>query len=129
MIINLSIFAIRKELILDIKNNKIKGAYGMNKNQDGYIYFIGNQSKTSIKIGFTRSKDINKRLKQLSTGNSEDLEILYSIQCDIYKEKLLHSQFSDYRLHGEWFKYEPVMKWIEYEKLQKDVLKQLGYIK
>ena len=42
----------------------------------GYVYLIGEiDNKGRYKIGSTKAKDVNKRLKQLQTGNSSELFI------------------------------------------------------
>lgn len=65
------------------------------------VYFITNGE--NIKIGY--SKNINKRLKQLNTGNDKKLYILGYIQGDKDKEKEIHKKFSKFRIrsNGEWF--------------------------
>lgn len=72
----------------------------------GYVYLIGeigNEGK--YKIGSTRAKDVNKRLKQLQTGNSNELFIKDYFETDTpFKlEKMLHNQFKSLNLIGEWF--------------------------
>ena len=72
----------------------------------GYVYLIGeiNNGK-KYKIGSTRAKDINKRLKQLQTGNSSLLYIKDSFETEhpFKLEKMLHNHFGDKALIGEWF--------------------------
>ena len=77
----------------------------------GYIYFIG--AKDKIKIGYTKNS-IEKRLKQLQTGNDETLVLLGYIRGGLDEEKMLHKQFSNYRIrkNGEWF--EPSAEIIDY---------------
>lgn len=72
----------------------------------GYIYLIGEiGNEKRYKIGSTRCKDINKRLKQLQTGNSEPLYIKESYETDkpFKLEKMLHNHFKSSNLIGEWF--------------------------
>lgn len=72
----------------------------------GYVYLIGEIGNDSrYKIGSTRSKDVNKRLKQLQTGSSSELYIKESFETDYpFKlEKMLHNRFKDKNLIGEWF--------------------------
>ena len=46
---------------------------------NGYIYLIGEVGNPNhYKIGLTRDKNIEKRLKKLQTGSSEELYIWYS---------------------------------------------------
>ena len=50
-------------------------------------------------------QNVNKRLKQLQTGNSGDLELIKFVLVENYKkvEKSLHSRFSNKRINREWF--------------------------
>ena len=72
----------------------------------GYVYLIGEiDNKGKYKIGSTRAKDINKRLKQLQTGNSSELYIKESYEKEhpFKLEKMLHNHFESSNLIGEWF--------------------------
>ena len=72
----------------------------------GYIYLIGEIGKEGrYKIGSTKAKDVNKRLKQLQTGNSSKLFIKesYETKHPFKLEKLLHNHFKSSNLIGEWF--------------------------
>lgn len=72
----------------------------------GYVYLIGEIGKEGIyKIGSTRAKDVNKRLKQLQTGNSSELFIKesYKTEHPFKLEKMLHNHFKSSNLIGEWF--------------------------
>lgn len=72
----------------------------------GYVYLIGEiDNKGKYKIGSTRAKDINKRLKQLQTGNSSELFIKESYETEhpFKLEKMLHNHFKSSNLIGEWF--------------------------
>ena len=72
----------------------------------GYVYLIGEiDNKGKYKIGSTRAKDINKRLKQLQTGNSSELYIKESYEKEhpFKLEKMLHNHFKSSNLIGEWF--------------------------
>lgn len=73
----------------------------------GYIYLIGEKDNIGkYKIGSTKAKDINKRLKQLQTGNSSELYIkhCYETEHPFKLEKMLHNHFKSSNLIGEWFK-------------------------
>lgn len=75
----------------------------------GYVYLIGEIGNESrYKIGSTRAKDVNKRLKQLQTGNSEELFIKESFETEhpFKLEKMLHNRFKSSNLIGEWFSLE-----------------------
>lgn len=43
----------------------------------GYIYLIRNRENLTYKIGVTKN-DPEKRVKQLQTGNSDELDLLYT---------------------------------------------------
>ncbi len=72
----------------------------------GYVYLIGeigNEGK--YKIGSTRAKSVDKRLKQLQTGNPSLLYIKDSFETahPFKLEKMLHNHFGDKAIIGEWF--------------------------
>ena len=72
----------------------------------GYVYLIGEVGNdTNYKIGSTRAKDVNNRLKQLQTGSSSELYIKESFETEYpFKlEKMLHNHFKEKNLIGEWF--------------------------
>ena len=71
----------------------------------GYVYLIGEKNLGKYKIGSTRSKDVNKRLRQLQTGNSSELFIKesYETEYPFKLEKMLHNYFSKSNIIGEWF--------------------------
>ena len=72
----------------------------------GYVYLIGEtENPGKYKIGSTRAKDINTRLKQLQTGNSSELYIKESFETEhpFKLEKMLHNHFKSSNLIGEWF--------------------------
>ena len=71
-----------------------------------YVYLIGEkENDNKYKIGSTRCKDINKRLKQLQTGNSNELYIkkFHETNFPFKLEKMLHNHFKSSNLIGEWF--------------------------
>lgn len=78
----------------------------MNKNT--YIYIIGN-NKGFIKVGL--SKDPQKRIKQLQTGNGDKLSLIFQecFECNrkkVFKiEKMIHRSLSSLcsKKEGEWF--------------------------
>jgi predicted GIY-YIG superfamily endonuclease len=93
----------------------------------GYVYFISNSSNTGIKIGY--SKNPNRRLGQLQTGNPEKLEIIYLLEGTKDTEKYFHRYFSNaYNIKNEWYDYKFVKNWIERDRIEKETLKDLGYI-
>lgn len=89
-----------------------------------FIYVIGNNEKRQ-KIGF--SKDVNKRLKSLQTGNPEKLILHHYVEIPENRvriiEKKIHTELSYKRISGEWFNLSPdeaknfldfaVIRWLE----------------
>ena len=72
----------------------------------GFVYLIGEENNENrYKIGSTRCKNINKRLKQLQTGNSNKLliENYYETNKPFKLETMLHNRFKDVNVIGEWF--------------------------
>ena len=72
----------------------------------GYVYLIGEMAnEVRFKIGSTKCIDVHKRLKQLQTGNSNQLYIKEYYQTDkpFKLEKILHNRFKYANLIGEWF--------------------------
>lgn len=67
------------------------------------VYLICNPATGQYKIGV--SKDVQKRLKQLQTGNGCELHIVASFESSYpyYVEKMLHRHFQKDRTEGEWF--------------------------
>lgn len=75
-----------------------------------YVYFIQQEGRGTqpVKIGY--SKDPEKRLLYLQTGNPIELRIKVWLECDteaeaVHLERLLHriAQKKFKRLMGEWF--------------------------
>ena len=101
----------------------------------GYVYLIGEENEENkYKIGSTKCKDINKRLKQLQTGNSNPLFIktYFETSRPFRLESMLHNKFRQYNVIGEWFELndEDVKKFKEEcERYQNiiDILKENPY--
>ena len=68
----------------------------------GFIYFIRENGKGHVKIGFAKS--IKQRLTTLQISHHGKLEVVGAIGGTMKIEKSLHRQFADYRLSGEWFR-------------------------
>lgn len=85
------------------------------------VYFFLDRKSNAIKIG--KADDIEERLAQLQTGNSNILEILYFIPCDNKKEAFdleaeLHIKYQHLWIMREWFTYdETVFNQVLVEKL------------
>ncbi len=68
-----------------------------------FIYLIRSEETGMYKVGV--SKHPKKRIKQLQTGNSEDLTLIHSFPSD-YPHKVetsLHNGYSPNKKRGEWF--------------------------
>ena len=67
------------------------------------VYLIRSKETGDYKIGI--SKNPQKRLKQLQTGNSSELELVETYKSKYANkiEKTLHNLLSHYKKEGEWF--------------------------
>jgi len=68
-----------------------------------YIYLIQSLEDGHYKIGI--SKNPNKRIQQLNTGNSSPLKLINSYKSE-FAEKIegaLHRKYSYLHKNGEWF--------------------------
>ena len=85
------------------------------KNDD--LYIIQSDVTGMIKIG--RSKNPEKRLKQLQTGNPNRLKLIATFKGQGWKEKLIHEDLKRWRKKGEWFSYDCVgsIPVVLYEKI------------
>ena len=63
-------------------------------------YFILDAWNRAVKIG--KSKNPEKRLKQLQTGHTRELKLIGVLEGDY--EKRFHRQWAHYLIRGEWFK-------------------------
>jgi len=89
-----------KDLLIAIKNIDID----IESSASLYVYIIQEASSGRYKIGI--SKNPEKRIRQLQTGNPDQLRLLgyFMTQGNGYQdEKSLHRQFSDFQLNSEWF--------------------------
>ena len=86
-------------------------------NSLGYVYFVvsdsqksKNPNNTLVKIGFT-TRELNKRLTELNTGNPSILRYCHYIICEKYPadkiEKYIHNLAKNYKLksspNSEWY--------------------------
>ena len=68
-----------------------------------YVYLIRSEETGMYKVGV--SKHPKKRIKQLQTGNSEDLTLIHSFPSH-YPHKVevaLHNGYAPNKKRGEWF--------------------------
>jgi hypothetical protein len=70
----------------------------------GYVYLIRNLENDTYKIGVTKN-DPQKRVKQLQTGCSSPLDLLYiyGTKYPYRLEKMLHTKFMLHKVEGEWY--------------------------
>lgn len=72
-----------------------------------YIYVIGTLEKQ--KIGF--SKNVERRLSTLQTGNSDLLRLHHAVDVPDdqarHVENTIHKEYSYLRIKGEWFRMSP----------------------
>jgi predicted GIY-YIG superfamily endonuclease len=68
-----------------------------------YVYLISDANSYIYKIGI--SKNPEKRLKSLQTGNDKNLKIIHKVLCEHSNkvETALHNQYSFLKVNGEWF--------------------------
>lgn len=71
--------------------------------EKSYVYLLKVSSEGIYKIGV--SKDVNKRVKQLQTGNPEPIEIIKTFLSKYpYKiESILHRRYNYKHVQGECF--------------------------
>ena len=71
-----------------------------------FIYLLGDAGQDdTFKIGITRGK-IEKRIKQLQTGNGEEIYLVnyYETDYPFFLERSLHLKFFPKQKKNEWFK-------------------------
>lgn len=73
------------------------------RDNKGYVYILKVSSDGIYKIGV--SKNVERRVKQLQTGNAEPIEIIRTFLSDYpYKvESVLHRKFQREHVHGECY--------------------------
>lgn len=74
-----------------------------------YLYVIIDSNQQHCKIGF--SKNPEKRLKTLQTGNSSKLILIHTVEVPVTRvkdfETQIHNELRVYQTKGEWFKVTP----------------------
>lgn len=70
----------------------------------GYVYLICDSANNLYKIGVTR-KTIDKRIKELQTGNATSLHLVAYHETDypFRIETMLHNKYANSKANGEWF--------------------------
>lgn len=77
-------------------------------NKRKFLYFI--KAGDRVKIG--TSNDVDKRIKQIQTGNPDTVEKLAEFEGFAERESGIHKELSDIRIRGEWFKFGEKIKWV-----------------
>lgn len=70
-----------------------------------FVYLLGDSGQdNTYKIGITRG-NVEKRIKQLQTGNSNDIYIInyHETKYPFYLERILHTRFNLKQKKNEWF--------------------------
>ena len=69
----------------------------------GFVYLLCDGDK--FKIGMTKHKDINKRIKELQTGNPYKIWIrdYYETNNPLKIEKMMHARHASSNIKNEWF--------------------------
>ena len=78
---------------------------------DMYVYAIRETETGRVKLGISR--DPEARLRQLQTGNSQELELVAFRKAEnrFDDEHALHSDARAYHLRGEWFDGQALETW------------------
>lgn len=71
--------------------------------KSGIVYLLCDGER--FKIGMTNRKDINKRIKELQTGNSNEiwLHSYYETNYPTKIEKMMHARHASSNIKNEWF--------------------------
>lgn len=77
----------------------------MINNTVSFLYIIASNTNGPVKLGYSDNPE--RRLKQLQTGNPENLKIFHCEEIEVDNirkaEKSLHTTLGYKRLKGEWF--------------------------
>lgn len=65
------------------------------------VYFLYDSDK-SIKIGYTKHKEVIKRINQLKTGSATKIILLGVIEGNLDREKEIHKMFKYLNINLEW---------------------------
>lgn len=70
---------------------------------NGWVYFALAEDSGRFKIG--KAKDVEKRLKSVQTGCSEELSVYGVLPAvdPLAMERAIHKRFAHWRIRGEWF--------------------------
>ena len=92
------------------------------------VYLIQSLEEGYYKIGV--SKNPKKRIKQLQTGNSSELKLIYSYPSEYANkiEKALHGQLSHCKKECEWFELSLVEE-LSFDVNCKQIETNIDYLK
>lgn len=94
--------------------------------KQGYIYFLQNVDTRNIKIG--HALNVDRRIRDLQTGNEADLILLKKVPGSYSYETIVKRKFQAYRIKREWFELglelQKFILWIDPEKSIQDQLDQ-----
>ena len=74
----------------------------------GFVYFARAGNSSFVKIGF--ASDVDRRMRELQTGNSSPVKALLTLSGDRALEGRLHKRFAADRKSGEWFRLSDEIK-------------------
>lgn len=79
----------------------------MIKSNIGYVYLINEVDTNNFKIGISKKPANEERIKNLQTGNHNQLELIFEVKSKCYTtlEKTLHRTFKYNNIRGEWFEF------------------------
>lgn len=96
----------------------------------GTVYLLGDCEKEhTYKIGVTRG-DIKKRIKKLQTGNSGEIYLVCSFDCEypFLMEKMLHNKYFGQKVLNEWFQLSDAEA-IEFKQTCKEIQETIDALK
>ena len=124
----------RKTLIKLYQARAVEQVLAQDNRLRQFVYVIGDPIKNINKIGV--AQDVQKRLKQLQTGNGTELEILWisNVCSNAYEiEKIAHNNFNQNKVLNEWFLVSPnkIVNFLEQQKftLKSEFNNKLGLSK
>jgi hypothetical protein len=79
----------------------------MIKSNVGYVYLINEVDTHNYKIGVSKKPANDERIKNLQTGNHNQLSLIFELKSNCYTtlEKTLHRTFKYNNIRGEWFEF------------------------
>jgi hypothetical protein len=81
------------------------------KEKQGTVYFVLNQTRNLLKVGFTGSDNCESRLSAFKSGAvGESFLVLGEVAGTLKTEAMYHSYLAEHKVKGEWFKYNDKVK-------------------